>query len=149
MPTSNASTSTMNWREGWGRMSTGAEVNRLLRTENASLASRGPGEGTKGRGESGQWGRDPAEASDKAAVHLSEPKEPPKLGAVSGSRPLLHHLHLLLGSDLPLLQDVPEELHGGRVEHALLGLDEEPVLQQLLQDQTNVMLVLFGGLAEA
>ena len=38
MPTSDASTSTMNWREG-GRMSTVAEVNRLLRAENVSSAS--------------------------------------------------------------------------------------------------------------
>ena len=39
MHTSDASTSTMNCREGWGRMSTGAEVNRLFRVKKASSAS--------------------------------------------------------------------------------------------------------------
>ena len=39
MPTSDASTSTMTCREGWGRMSTRAEVNRLFRVEKASSAS--------------------------------------------------------------------------------------------------------------
>ena len=65
---------------------------------------------------------------------------------IRGSRPLLHHPYLLrVGPDLSLLQDVSQELHGGRVEHALLGLDEEPVLQQPLKDQTDVGGVFLGG----
>ena len=54
-----------------------------------------------------------------------------ELRAVRGSRPLLHSPHLLwVGSHLSLLHDVAEEFHGGGVEHALLGLNEEPVFQQ-------------------
>ena len=39
MPTSNASTSTINWRPGSGKMSTGAEVKSRLRDVKAASAS--------------------------------------------------------------------------------------------------------------
>ena len=111
-------------------MSTGAEVNRLFRAEKASSAS-----GVQEKG----WRIDvravrgaatpPAEPSDKPTVKIGESEEASELGAISGSRPLLHHPYLLgVGPDLPLLQNVAQELHGGCVEHALLSLDEEPVL---------------------
>ena len=75
--------------------------------------------------------RDPAESSDEAMVEIRKAEETPELGAIRGSRPLLHRPYLLrVGPDLSLLQDVSQELHGGRVEHALLGFDEEPVLQR-------------------
>ena len=69
-----------------------------------------------------------------------------ELGAVSGSCPLFHRPQLLrVSSHLSLLQDVAEELHRGGVEHALLGLHEDPVFQQSLEDQTDVGGVFLGG----
>ena len=107
-------------------MSTGADVNRLLRVKKAS---------SEGRGEGSKRGGDPAEAS----VKVSKPKETLELGAVSGPCPLFHRPHLLgVSSHLSLLQDVAEELHRGSAEHTLLGLHIEPVLQQSLEDQTDV-----------
>ena len=65
---------------------------------------------------------------------------------VSGSRPLLHRPHLLgVGSHLSLLHDLAEEFHGGGVEHALLGLNKEPVLQQSLEDQADVSSMFLRG----
>ena len=46
MNTSDASTSTINWRPGSGKMSTGAEVKRVFRDEKVASAS---GDQEKGR----------------------------------------------------------------------------------------------------
>ena len=119
---------------------------QALEGREGALGLRGPGEGTEGRGEGSKRGSDPAEAADEASVKVSKPKETSELGAVSGPRPLFHHPHLIgVSSHLSLLQDVAEELHRGCVEHALLGLHEEPVLQQSLEDQTDVGGVFLRG----
>ena len=126
-------------------MSTGAEVNRPLRAKNVSSASgvQEKGRRVEVRAVSG------AETSDEATVKVCKAEEAPELGAMCGSRPLFHHSYLLgFGPNLSLLQDVSQELHRGHVEHALLGLDEEPVLQQPLKDQTDVGGVFLGGLGE-
>ena len=122
-------------------MSTGAEVNRLLRAENASSASGVEEKAWRG----GEWGRDLAETSDDATIKMCKSEEPPELGTI----PLLHRPYLLrVGPNLSLLQDVSQELHGGLVEHAFLGFNEEPVLQQPLKDQLDVGGVFLGGPGE-
>ena len=122
---------------------------QALEGRDCVLGLRGPGEGTEGRRQGGEWGCDPTETSDEATVEIGESEEAPELGTIRGSHSLLHHPYFLrVGPNLSLLQDVSQELHGGRVEHALLGLDEEPVLQQPLKDQTDVGGVFLGGPGE-
>ena len=104
---------------------------QALEGRECALGLRGPGEGTEGGGEASKWGRDLTEAANEASVGVRKAQEALELRAVSGSRPLLHRPHLLgVGSHLSLLHDVAKEFHGGGVEHALLGLHEEPGLQQ-------------------
>ena len=122
---------------------------QALEGREGELSLWGPGEGTEGGGEGSEWCRDPAEAADEASIEICESQETSELCAVRWSRPLFHRPHLLrVGSHLSLLQDVAEEFHGGGVEHALLGLDEEPVLQQPLEDQADVGRVFFGVLGK-
>ena len=110
---------------------------QALEGRECALGLRGPGEGTEGGGEGNKWGRDLAEAADEALVEVCESQE---------TSELFHRPHLLrIGSHLSLLHDVAEEFHGGGVEHELLGLNEEPVLQQSLEDQADVGSVFFGG----
>ena len=119
---------------------------QALQGREGVLGLRGPGEGTEDICQGGEGGRDPAESSDKPTVKIGESEEAPDLGAISGSWPLLYRPYLPgVGPDLPLLQNVTQELHGDCVEQALLRLDEEPVLQQSLKDQTNMFGMLLGG----
>ena len=117
---------------------------QALEGRECALGLWGPGEGTEGEGS--KWGRDLAEAVNEASVEVHESQEASELSAVRRLRPLLHCPHLLgVGSHLSLLHDVAEEFQGGGVEHVLLGLYEEPILQQSLEDQADVCSMFLGG----
>ena len=101
------------------------------------------------RGEPGQGGGDGAVVPDEPAVEVGEAQKPLEASAVRGCRPLLHCLDLLrIHPHISGGNDVPQEVGLGAGELTFLGLHEQAVLQESLQDQPNMGLVLFRTLGE-
>ena len=101
------------------------------------------------RGEPGQGGGDGAVVPDEPAVEIGEAQKPLEASAVRGCRPLLHCLDLLrIHSHISGGNYVPQEVGLGAGELTFLGLNEQAVLQESLQDQPNMGLVLFRTLGE-
>ena len=105
-----------------------------------------PGGGGRKRGEGCS---DPSEPPDESPIEVCESKKTSELGAIRGTRPLLHRPHLLgICPYTSLLQDVAEELYRGGGENTFLCLNKQPVLQQALEYLTNVAGVFRRGLGK-
>ena len=79
-------------------------------------------------------------------VKIHKAQELPELGAVGGPLPLRHHPDLLgVGPDAPLLQEMAKEFHGCSVEHALLGLNKQPVFEQSVEYLADMASMFLGS----
>ena len=93
-----------------------------------------------------KWGGHGAVASDESAVKVCETQETLKSLAVIGFGPLLYHLDLLrVHADATGRDDVTKE--GGRGAGEL-GLHEEPILQEPMEDLAHMGGMCSSGVFE-
>ena len=101
-----------------------------------------PGEPHLGGGQVSERCGDGVVAPDEPPIKIGESQESLEGLPVGGSGPLLHRSHLLgVHGDAAGGDDVAGKCCGGAQELAFLGLDEQPVLEEVLEDLADVTLV--------
>ena len=87
-----------------------------------------------------------AEAVDETPIKPGESQEPPEFGPIAWLGPLQHRLGLFrIGEDVTPLHNEAQELHRRGVEHALLRIEKQTVLEEASQDPTDMLLMIMEG----